>query len=121
MTQTSRSKEAIFELTMSPAQAGQVAKGIKLYLISPHPYIDTSAAHREIALEMLTRIIEYLASEIRTKFFFFKMYTSDEKSQMADVLNHAMRDETHTTVLDRIREQLFGAGEDSMFDNATSP
>ena len=39
---------------------------------------------------------------------------------VADVLNHGMTEETNNKVIDHIREQLFGAGEDSMYDHATS-
>tara|TARA_X000000950_G_scaffold183783_1_gene222653 strand:- start:34517 stop:34879 length:363 start_codon:yes stop_codon:yes gene_type:complete len=119
MTQKSHSN-AIFELTMSPAAAGQVAKGIKSFLVKPHPYIDTSARHRDLAVDMLCQITEYLASDLRTKFFFYKLYTQMEKTMVADVLNHGMTEETNNKVIDHIREQLFGAGDDIQFDNATS-
>lgn len=119
MTQKSHSN-AIFELTMSPASAGQVAKGIKCFLINPHPYIDTSERHRDIAVDLLCRITEYLASDLRTKFFYYKLYTQMEKTLLADVMNHGMTEETNNKVIDHIREQLFGAGDDRMYDHATS-
>lgn len=120
MTQTSPSK-AIFELTMSPASAKQVARGLKHYLTKPHPYIDTSAKHRWLAVDLLCHITDYLASDLRTKFCYYKLYTQDEKKMMADILDHGMVDETNNKVIDHIREQLFGAGEDRMYDDATSP
>ncbi len=119
MTQKSHSN-AIFELTMSPASAGQVAKGIKCFLINPHPYIDTSERHRDIAVDLLCRITEYLASDLRTKSFTTSCTPRLEKTLLADVLNHGMTEETNNKVIDHIREQLFGAGDDRMYDHATS-
>tara|TARA_R100001440_G_scaffold23173_2_gene37706 strand:+ start:2865 stop:3185 length:321 start_codon:yes stop_codon:yes gene_type:complete len=105
---------------MSPAAAKQVASGLRHYLVSPHPYIDTSKRHRDIAVDLLCKITEYLASDLRTKFFYYKLYTQMEKTMVADVLNHGMVDETNNKLIDHIREQLFGAGDDRMYDDATS-
>ena len=117
----SPSNTAIFELTMSPASAKQVASGIRSYLVRPHPYIDTSHRHRWLAVDLLCHITDYLASDLRTKFCYYKLYTQDEKKMMADVLDHGTASETNSKVIDHIREQLFGAGEDRMYDDATSP
>ena len=59
MTQTSHS-DAIFELTMTEVEARHVQTGIGLFLIQPHPYVDTSKYHREIAVGLYRQLSEWI-------------------------------------------------------------
>ncbi len=72
MTQTSHS-DAIFELTMTEVEARHVQTGIGLFLIQPHPYVDTSKYHREIAVGLYRQLSEWIVERPRTKFFFYKI------------------------------------------------
>ena len=119
MTQTSHS-DAIFELTMTEVEARHVQTGIGLFLIQPHPYVDTSKYHREIAVGLYRQITEWIVERPSTKFFFYKIFTQIQKDAVADILNHGMQAETHETVIDRVREQLFGGGNEDDYLGAIS-